>query len=308
MLDTALRVRLRMGGMYIKLIEILPGLAAGLTYTLGTLALKRAFTGGVGPARSLFFSNIIVAVCFFPVCLWLGPQTQSWGPAAIVVALTFVGQVLGLISIRLGSVSVITSLLGVKPVIVAFFASWIAHEPLRWNVWTGALLTAVAIALLGSSEVQSSRKSLAIAILGTLGCSVGFGVADVLIQIYAPRVGTLPFVAYTSLFMVVPAFLMVPFFRGKLTDVPPELKGSLFWGSALIALQTLILLSFIAITGKATLINILYNTRGLWSLVLVWLIGHYFHNKERDISRRAFTQRLVGACLLFASILLVLIV
>lgn len=289
------------------LLQILPGLLAGFIYTLGTLALKRAFSGGVGPARSLFCSNVIIAGCFLPVCIYLGPQTQTWGPALVVVFLTFIGQILGLMSVRLGSVSVTTSLLGVKPVLVAFLASWIAKEPLGWNVWAGAGLTTVSIALLGSSEVHATKKTLLSALFCSLGCSLAFGLCDILIQLKAPQVGTLPFIAYTSLFMAIPAVLIIPFFRGKFFDIPAPLRKSLVLGSGLISLQTLLLLSFIAITGKATVINILYNTRGLWSIALVWLLGHYFHNEERHISRKAFTQRLLGAFLLFIAILLVII-
>jgi hypothetical protein len=48
----------------------------------------------------------------------------------------------------------------------------------------------------------------------------------------------------------------------------------------------------------------LYNTRGIWSVVLVWVIGHWFSNTERSIGKRAMLRRLAGALILLAAVLL----
>jgi hypothetical protein len=62
----------------------------------------------------------------------------------------------------------------------------------------------------------------------------------------------------------------------------------------------------IAIYGNATMANVLYSARGLWSVVAVWLVGHWFGNRERHLAGDALVWRTVGATLLLAAIVIVL--
>ena len=57
--------------------------------------------------------------------------------------------------------------------------------------------------------------------------------------------------------------------------------------------------------GQATLINILYASRGLWTVVLVWVVGHWFGNQERGHGHRVMARRMIGAGLLLVAVLLV---
>ena len=38
----------------------------------------------------------------------------------------------------------------------------------------------------------------------------------------------------------------------------------------------------IGVIGSATAVNILYSARGFFSVVAVWLIGHWFHRGEKQ--------------------------
>lgn len=58
--------------------------------------------------------------------------------------------------------------------------------------------------------------------------------------------------------------------------------------------------------GNATAVNILYSSRGIWSVVLVWLLGGWFGNSEREQGKEVMVRRLVGAFLLFLAIILVI--
>jgi len=59
------------------------------------------------------------------------------------------------------------------------------------------------------------------------------------------------------------------------------------------------------VTIGATATNVLYNSRGLWSVVLVWTIGHWFGNAERGRGRAVMLRRLAGSLLLLVAILLI---
>ncbi len=292
------------------LLKLLPGLCAGGVYALSALLLKRAFNEGARPGQSLMFSNLMMAALALPFCVYLGPHPHCWLAAGCVVAITFVGQIAGFWGIRLGSVSVMTPMLGLKPLIVAFLASFLAHEALTWNIWAAAALTTCALVFLGASERNNSSQTAFIQAAGAaLACCACFALADVLIERWAPQLGVLPFIAYTTLFMGLPALVMLAFQsvqESKQLRLSPVAWKFLLWGCGLTALQTLILVIFIAYIGEATLINITYNTRGLWSLALIALIGRYMGIYEHKISKKALTQRLVGAGGLFAAIVLVL--
>jgi hypothetical protein len=63
----------------------------------------------------------------------------------------------------------------------------------------------------------------------------------------------------------------------------------------------------IGIWRQPTAVNIVYSSRGLVSVILVWAIGHWFHNAEQQLGRRALGYRMVGALLMIAAIVLVLV-
>jgi hypothetical protein len=63
----------------------------------------------------------------------------------------------------------------------------------------------------------------------------------------------------------------------------------------------------ISVYGQATSANVLYSSRGLWSVVAVWGIGHWFTNREQHLGARVLVWRLVGAILMVAALMMVLV-
>ena len=57
----------------------------------------------------------------------------------------------------------------------------------------------------------------------------------------------------------------------------------------------------------ATLANIIYSIRGLFSVLAVWAIGHWFTNDEKHLGASVLRLRLLGAALMVAAIVLVLL-
>jgi len=52
--------------------------------------------------------------------------------------------------------------------------------------------------------------------------------------------------------------------------------------------------------------NLLYSSRGIWSVALVWGAGSAFGNTEGEAGRSVMLRRLAGAGLMLAAIALVL--
>ena len=69
-------------------------------------------------------------------------------------------------------------------------------------------------------------------------------------------------------------------------------------------IQGISLISAISLFGEATRINVIYSVRGLWSVMAVWLVGHWFGNTEKEMGVARFRFRTAGAvCMCLAIIL-----
>jgi hypothetical protein len=65
--------------------------------------------------------------------------------------------------------------------------------------------------------------------------------------------------------------------------------------------------SSIGLFGSATMTNILYGSRCLWSVLLVWTLGSIAGDSSPSQQRIGImTRRLIGALLLFGAMTLVL--
>jgi len=87
--------------------------------------------------------------------------------------------------------------------------------------------------------------------------------------------------------------------------VPGKAWRWLVPGSMLLGTQSIIFVSTLAIYGKATSANIIYSSRGLLSVAMVWLIGHWFANQEQNLGPKVMRWRLAGALLMMSAIVLV---
>ena len=79
----------------------------------------------------------------------------------------------------------------------------------------------------------------------------------------------------------------------------------LLLGSLVIAATNAGILSVLGHWGDATAVNIVFSSRGLWSVVLVRLAGSYFGNSEGKLGAAVLGRRLLGAALMVVAIVLV---
>jgi hypothetical protein len=77
-----------------------------------------------------------------------------------------------------------------------------------------------------------------------------------------------------------------------------------FGGGTLLTIQAMGIAYCIAVYHEVTVTNVLYNTRGLWSVALVWVVGHWFANAEKQVGSGIMTRRLIGALILLAAVYL----
>jgi len=287
---------------------LIPPLCA-LIYVFGALAVKRAAEMGVGLWRTSFLSNWTIALIFVPVWFWqhgrIFPVADYWQP--VLTALLFVvGQVLTFLALNRGDVSVVTPVLGMKVILVALFSSLlrIGHVPLKW--WVGATCSTAAILLLHVHAKKDRGAAIAPAALA-LASATAFSFNDVLLQKWLPVWGSGSFLRPMFLVVGVISFGFVPFFSAPLT----QLNGAMWrWvgpGVALLGLNNAGIVLAIGLVGSATAVNILYSVRGLFSVVAVWLVGHWFPSGEKNLEAAVMRWRMLGAMLMAAAIVLVLL-
>lgn len=288
------------------LATLLPLLAA-FGYTFAALMLKRATERGVGPWRVTFLTNWAAALVFLP--WWFtGGAPFSWenlAHALITGALFFVGQILTFLALSRGDVSLTTPVLGTKVMFVALLAVIFGSEKLTPALWFAAALTTIATALLGT-ERRVDRARLWPSLAFGFAAAMCYASTDVLMGQWVKDWGFGRFAPVMFLGIAVMSFTLVPFFSAPLLAMPPSsLRWSLAGGITL-GLQATGMAYSISVFREVTTTNILYNTRGIWSVLIVWTIGHWFSNTERDHGPRVMLRRLAGALLLLGAVFICL--
>ncbi len=282
-------------------------LAASLLYVFGALFLKNASVRGVGVWRTAVVTNVIFGVIFSTLWLLGGRlrEAAAWTEPAAAAALFLTGQVLALLALKRGDVSVATPVLGIKVILVALFVTLILGDRVPASVWMGAALSSAGIYLLSRGPGRKGSGGTAEAlVLGGLAAAA-FALFDVLVLKWSPAWGAGRFLPLVMGFV---ALYSLPLLIVAGEPVPPGAWRPLLLGALLLALQALLLISSLALFARATTINVVYSARGLWSVALVWVVGHHFGNREREQGSVVFRSRLAGAALLLAAIVLVIAV
>ena len=282
-------------------------LLAALLYAFAAMVMKRSSQLGVGLWRTTFVANLIVAALFSLLWLLGGAPVRMedlWQPGLIALCL-FAGQISQFLAIEKGDVSVAVPVFGLKVILVAFFTPILTGDIVGAKLWIAALLSVLGITLLNRKDATQPPRNLGITLVaGGMG-SICFAVFDVLVQKWGPAWGAghlLPCVFWIN---AVLSLALIPFFSAPLRAVPQKAWPWLIGGSTLLGTQSIIFVSTLAVFGKATSANIIYSSRGLLSVAMVWMIGHWFSNQEQHLGPKVMRWRLAGALLMMSAIVLV---
>lgn len=283
-------------------------LIAALLYTFSALIMKRSSELGVGLWRTTFVANIVVAILFSLLWLLGGPEVETgllWQPGVIALCL-FGGQLCQFLAIERGDVSVAVPVFGLKVVLIAFFTPLIIGDAVGLKLWLAACLSVLGIALLNRKDDAGRAKNVGITLLAGGAGAVFFAMFDVLVQKWGPHWGVgrlLPMIFWMN---GVLSFTLIFFFKAPLRTISLAAWPWLLLGSALLGTQSIIFVSTIALHGSATAANIIYASRGLLSVALVWLVGHWFMNQEQHLGPRVLRWRFAGAAMMLTAIALVI--
>jgi drug/metabolite transporter (DMT)-like permease len=280
-------------------------LGSALGYAFAAIMLKRG-TDGAGPWRVNFLTNWVQATLFS--LLWIFPvehaaSVANVGHAVLSGAVFFVGQIFTFLAISRGDVSVATPVLGSKVIFVALFSAALGTETISGATWLAVLLTAVATVLLGLGHPHARRDAIVRSLVYGFSAAAFYAVTDITQQRWVHEWGFSHYVATLFLTVAILSLTLVPLLRDG-RAVPSESWRWIIAGASVLTVQACGV-AWSIVTIGATSTNVLYNSRGLWSVVLVWTVGHWFGNAERMHGRAVMVRRFAGSLLLLGAILLI---
>lgn len=286
-------------------------LLSSVLFVLGVMFAKQAIGAGVRPWTNTFLSNVGLSLCWLLVALFqrdfLDPGL--WGQAALV-GLTFVlGQLLTYLAFQKGDVSVATPVFGVKIIMVAMALSWLADESVSRSVWLAASLATVGVGIVqaGSGRMAvrdktSSRRSLW-SVAFALMASFSLTLFDIGLQTWGRRSGASTFLPAMFISVGIWSCGFIPWI-----DRPHSMNRRavrpLIGGAVLMAIQAMSMSYSLSRYGDAARINIVYALRGLWAVILSWLLANRFDGAEARHPVMIMMLRLAGAILLLVSVLI----
>jgi drug/metabolite transporter (DMT)-like permease len=292
-------------------IHLLLPFFASILFVIGALFAKASTVRGVSPYTNTFTANLCLGVIWGA---WGGVRAgflppAAWGPALLVAIFFVLGQLLTYLTFQLGDVSLATPILGVKIILVAVFSSVLFERPIPGRIWVAAVLASIGIAIVqagggGAPRTGTSRRQVGLTVLLAILASTLYSLFDVSLQAFGARHGGEKFLSTMFAGVGVLSCLLLPW-----TDSPRSWKArgagsAVVLAALLMAGQAVLIASALGQFGDATRVNIVYALRGLWSVVLAWMLNRLAANPEGRHSVRTMLFRLVGAAVLLVCVLI----
>lgn len=277
--------------------------SAGAFYSISALLCKRGLELGAGTIRSLIISNWIMAIFFIPYPIIQGsiPVSADLLAGFTLGVIFFLSQFVCFLALQQGDASMVTPIMGAKPVFVAFFvfAFGLTGIPSP-GTWVAVLLATFAIGLIAWPEKEGKVRPSAI-YLGLLTAS-GFGLTDALVPHLAQQ-STPAHVVFTMFITVgIGSCFLLPLVKGRFFYLEKNADKWMIASCIPMGIQAVLMslaMGFYQVPAEA---NVFYACRGIWAILLASFIGKRIGLNEGEMSKPIFRRRLLGACLLIAGI------
>jgi len=293
-------------------------LFSSIVFVIAVMFAKNAISRGSSPWTSTFLSNLWLGISWAAFGIYHGEllPVHAWWQAALVALAFVTGLVFTYLAYQHGDISVATPIFGVKVIIVAAMIAGLGHESIPGRVWVGAFLATLGVGFVqsgtgslpsstGHSSAANTRKAMLTIFLAVVSAT-SLSLFDVGLQLWAKHWGVARFL---PIMFVATAVLSCGFLPW--VDRPQRLRqlGTLrpmIIGTLLMAVQAMSMSYSMSAYGDATRINIVYALRGLWAVIIAWILARAFGGREAHHSVRVMLMRLSGAALLTASVVVAL--
>ncbi len=285
-------------------------LFSSVVFVLGMMLAKQGISRGATPWTGVFFGNLWLALFWAVVAIVRGEivPITAWGDAAIIGVLFVLGQLFTYLAFQFGDVSVATPIFGVKVLMVATLTSLMAKTNVPAAIWIAGTMASVGIILVqwsgsaGQTAEHSRRRGLTIIL--ALSAAFSLSLFDVCLQKWAMKWNSYAFLPVMFGTAGILSLVFLPVVTSPRQLVKLKAFNWMLGGTLLMALQALSMCFSLAEFGDAPRINIVYALRGLWGVILAWLLASTLKTNEASVGRPVMIRRLCGATLLTAAVLL----
>lgn len=283
-----------------------------MLYAIAASAIRGATERGMGGLVATIYANLATAIVFLVFVPWgsLEILPRIWTPSLVLAGVFICGQFLTVFALKAGHASVSTPAMGSKVVMVALLAFALGGS-VGVNIWIGAILTTIGIIVLAWPTEHLPLRPALKGIILSICAAFCYAMFDTLTQRYSNQPG-LSFGQILPPAMIVASIVSSLIVMLITRQIPRVVKGTgryLLAGVLLMAIQSVLIISSIGFFGDAAKMNVVYGSRGVWSVLLVWMMGHYFSHTEtrQHLPRAVFVRRLIGAVLIGAAVVLVVL-
>lgn len=290
-------------------MPLLLPLVAALLYAAAALCVKIALGRGVTTLDILFYSNLVMGAFFLPLAFFgHNHWNATYLPWALLSgSLFFLGQLGTFRSLQSGDVSIATPALAAKVVFVALLSLLVPGSRPDPDLWLAVFLTVTGMLLLHRGPTTAASRPLP-TLAWALFAAFSFAATDIIVQIGAPKVG---FTLFMPVMFGTLAALSLPLLlpARKRRGIGVRAPGAAAWATAgvlLLGLQAMGMGTTIGLFGDATGANVIYGSRGLWSLLLLALVAHRLGIKDGVRDRSTLWLRVLGSIFILAAVSLVL--
>ncbi|MEO0587094.1 MAG: DMT family transporter [Planctomycetota bacterium] len=283
-------------------------LIAAVVYAVGAYFMKAAQLRGINSAQVTFWTTLVTAGAFMAVHYpwadrpWLEPA--SWWHVSALAVTFYIGLAATVIALDKGAVSLATPMLGTKVVMVAVIDALLAGGAVSSGAWVAAVMSMAGVILLaGSSDRRAggegggglTRRAVWIGLGISFVAALAFSAYDVGIKQWSPASGFGRLVPPAIVLALVLCVTLPPVTGERVFVWPKAGRVWLALTAAFFAGQALVLMWSLGTFGDPTGINVVYGSRGVWSVVLVAIVGLFSTSVETFHSRGVFLRRLGGS-------------
>lgn len=290
-----------------KLYLFLP-LTSATLYGIASLGLRSASQEGVSPWRTTFVTNGLSALAFLIYLReWPTPDLPgAWLPVIGMGFIFFLGNTLTMLAFQYGDVSIATPVLTAKVMIVVAILTVLHDSHISMATWIAGALTVTGMILLQMQGKDHPRHHhVTLTILLSLGAATCFAIFDLATQFQSEAHGFHRVGPYAIQFAALFSFILLPFCKDNFKQISTKGKRSMWIGGGLITVQASILIFSLGTFNDAANINIVYGSRGLWGIFMVWALGRFFGNEELKKNKGVIKFRIAGAACIVSAIGLV---
>lgn len=288
--------------------DILFPFFSAVLYCVSIILVKYATRSGTfGGISMLVMNNITSGLVFIPAIFFdntMPDWSIVWQPL-LASGFCAIGNIAIFICAEKGEVSLMTPIMGIKIMFVIFFSRMLLNTTIPHTITVAGIICCLAVFIMGWQKKSLRSNKLTITILLALCACISYALCDVIMQKYAPNFTRNAMLSLTTIAM---PLSIIPFLPRFFRDVARSSKTTLAVGatSAIIMVFEMYLM-FLSIIGEvgAALCNILYNTRGIISVILIFIVGKFI-KEMKEVSKASALQRIVGATMILIAVFIVI--